>query len=132
MGLWFHRCEFTKGTRPVTSRRISAAQRAIKKEQERYSLFPELVRETDPVRRIERHDTAYAKWKQKWRDERARDIKYMRMKHEDDRDLCRAWKRSCYPKEPEYFTGFLEQYMRYIKLLSNSREWQELSLLNYF
>ena len=108
-----HRSQYR---RPVTKRRIAAAERALKRERDKFPLLADWIAEQQPtaVERVEFYNDAGDRRFAAFRDNRAKTWKRARaelrkLPKAERQRLIAQWDASPYPKDAEYFADFLTQ-----------------------
>jgi len=113
-----HEKSVRSSPRPITTRRLSAAKRALQKERDNYPLFAEQVADEQPTpeERIRSHDEQNADHWQTIRDHRARVWRDARavvdaLPSDQRTALLDAWNRSTIPASAAYFADFVGRFL---------------------
>jgi len=98
--------------REITSRRLSAARRAIKRDRDSWALFPEYVKHHTAEERIAAVDEDVSAAFQLRRKQRAEAWRRARaalrqMPAQQRRDAMEFWQRGIYPASPEYLLALI-------------------------
>ena len=98
--------------RPVTGRRLAAARRALQRQTDAVSLFPELAPTESPEERIDRIDTDTVEMVQRWRDYAARTWRKARRKlreltPEQRTAVLKRWSNPHLPKQAHYLADLI-------------------------
>jgi hypothetical protein len=99
----------------ITSRKLSAARRAVQREKDRYSLFPELVKHQSPEDRLAAIAAKREAW---WQEMRDRQAKLWRKARQALRELPlgpqtaikRYWKICGCPGDPVYLLTIIREH----------------------
>jgi hypothetical protein len=99
----------------VTPRKRAAAERAVRKEQDRYALFPELVRHRSADERLEAMALQRDKWWRAMRDHQARQWRRARgllrsLPEAVQAEVKTLWQEPIYPGDPVYLLVLIRKY----------------------
>lgn len=108
--------------RGITSRRVAAAQRALRKERNRYALFADQLDQDTPQERIAKADRQLLSQEQGHRDLHAKHWRWGRTQlaqqtKEVRREILAAWNRSSIPPTASYFADFVRSRLARLGIL---------------
>ena len=107
-----HSVRYRPKVRGATPRRLSAAERALSKERDRYALFADQLVQPTPEERITKFDTELLEQDQGHRDLAAGHWWFGRKLGKAYPDVLAAWNKSGIPPDAHYFADFMRNEVR--------------------